>query len=111
METVVKSFIGIFFTLLLVAIGVGVISSSICSRNADSFTADCISKILSSNYSSSVIDGCKQDAADENYELTVDLYSPEGGNTVRYGQATLKYTYSIGILNISQDHYIKADIL
>lgn len=110
METAIKAFIGVFFTLVIVYLGVGIIYSSVDARNADSFMADCVSKMESSNYAQGVIDACKEDAEKQQYELVVNMCKPEDSQKVTYATATLKYKYSIPIIGMSQEQVINADI-
>lgn len=110
METVIKAFTGVFFSLLIVYLGVGIISSSVDARNADSFMADCVSKIENSNYAQEVIDACKEDAGEQQYELIVDTCVPEGSQKAVYGTATLKYEYTIPIIGMNAEHTINADL-
>ena len=110
MEIVVKAFTGIFFLTALTFLGIGIISASMDGRNADSFAADCVTKIENSNYASSVIDECKKDAARRRYQLDVTVYPKQGDISDKYGALMLEYYYQIPILGIDDMHYIYSDL-
>ena len=40
METIIKSFVGMFFALLLLLLGAGLIAASVNARNAGAFAAE-----------------------------------------------------------------------
>ena len=62
METVFKSFAGLFFFMLLTCMGVSLIASSIQAANANRALLGYVERIENSNYSDRVIDACKDDA-------------------------------------------------
>lgn len=110
METIVKAFTGLFFSLLIVYLGVGLISASVEARNADSFAADCVAKIENSNYASEVIKACKEDAKALGYELKIETFQTEGSKKQAYGILDLTYRYAIPIIGLNKEQYICADI-
>lgn len=110
METVVKAFTGLFFSLVIVYLGVGIISASIDARNADSFAADCITRIENSNYASEVVEACKQDAKILGYELEIATFQAGNSGKTAYGILDLKYRYAIPIIGMNKEQSICADI-
>lgn len=106
MDVVIKAYTGMTCIVLLAFLGVGILLASIDAKNADSFAADCVTKIENSNYSNSVIEACKIDAVGLGYELTVNTYDDSMGNQV--GDLSLKYTYSLPIFNILDERFVVA---
>ena len=111
MVTIIKSFVGCFFLLLLVYLGIGISSASIDARNAERSASSYASRISCSNYSSQVVEDCKADAMQEGYELKVQLMKPRDREYSTYGSLELIYHYRIPILNMNQEQCIYADIL
>ena len=102
METVIKSFAGMMFMILLASLGIGLIGSGICAKNADSFLSYVIDRVENSDYAASVINECSALAADRGYSLDMQIY----GSTEKYGEAELTYSYNIPIIGINEEHTI-----
>lgn len=102
METIIKSFVGMFFALLLLLLGAGLIAASVNARNAGSFAADCASRIENSDFADSVIESCRQEAEDRGYELTVDVSEKVGQPEVKYGRLKLSYPFRIPLTGIAR---------
>lgn len=107
MENVIKAFLGIIFTILCVFLGVMLISTSINSRKANAFLENTISKIEYSDYSASVINSLKEDAASNEYELDVSVF---GDKPNQYGVAVLTYKTTLPIINYSNTKTLSADL-
>ena len=58
MSQVIKSFTGVFFLLLVVLLGTGILSAQMDASNAISYKADLVAELENSNYSAQVINGC-----------------------------------------------------
>ena len=110
METAWKGIMGLVLITILVFAGVGLETSSINSKAADSFAASCISRIENSNYAPTVIASCKKDAKDHGYVLTVKTYQPNNTGRTEYGTIDLKYYFTIPIIGLKQEHHIHGDI-
>ena len=93
METIIKSFVGMFFALLLLLL----IAASVNARNAGAFAADCASRIENSDFAGSVIEECRRDATDRGYELTVEVSEKAGQPEVKYGSLQLEYPFRIPV--------------
>lgn len=102
METIIKSFVGMFFALLLLLLGAGLIAASVNSRNAGAFAADCASRIENSDFAGSVIEECRRDATDRGYELTVEVSEKAGQPEVKYGSLQLEYPFRIPLTGIAR---------
>lgn len=110
MEVVIKSFLGVFFTLVVVFMGVNVNTASSQACAANMFAADCVSKIENANYAESVIEACRQDAKNRGYEFSVETYQPEGTKVTNYGVLCLAYQFEMPLLKSKEKHVITSDI-
>ena len=112
MANVIKAFISLFFTLILVCTGVSIISGVNNGRNADNFLADSVAKIGNSNYAPSVISACQADASAHVPEYTLDVSMASASNdaTKKYGTATLTYHLEIPFIGYDVEKKIYADI-
>ncbi len=99
MENVIKVYMGMFFILAMVALGISLLSMSIEARAADSFAADCVCKIENSNYAAPVIEACREDALNKGYDLSVETFSA-GGMTPTYGNLSLEYDFTVPMLGV-----------
>lgn len=108
MSTVIKSYIPIVLIILAVFIFAGIISVTIDVQNARDFHASYVDEIENSNHASSVIEACKEEAAENGYELVVSSYmnNSEGENNSMISKVILKYDYTIGILNVNSEQEI-----
>lgn len=119
MSQVFKSFMGVFFILILLLLGVGVISAQIDVSNALDYKSDIVVELENSNYNSNVINGCIQQAAENGYDLQIKTYAA-GGASVVYtspnasdttdvvmAEVTLTYPYTIGFLNAVTEHTVR----
>lgn len=110
MDSVIKAFMGVFFSLLLVMLGYGVLSAAMDARNASAFANGCVQKIESSDYAPSVIESCKNDAKELGYDLSVSMYPGSNGKRIQYGNLQLKYDFSVPFLAVIQKHLIEVDL-
>lgn len=113
METVIKSFTGIFFLVVLTCLGVSIIGSSIRSTKASEALLSYVSRIENSNYSREVIESCQSDAKEqfgENGQEALEVVSvPQKGHSYpSYGRATLNYTYRIPLIGYDSKHHISS---
>lgn len=110
METVIKTYMGFFFMVAMLFLGSGIISASLESRNANAYANNYATRIENSNYATSIIQECKNEAADLNYGLTVDIKTSTNNAYSHYGLLTLKYQYNIPIIGIYQVHNAIVDL-
>lgn len=110
MESIIKSFFGIFFILLLLTLGVALISSSIEARNADIYLADCVTRLQNSNLAMPVVGECQKEALEEGYRLDVDIVSSANDSSRKYARLKLAYNYSIPVIGLDREHTLVADI-
>ncbi len=62
MGQVIKTYLGLFFILLMGLVGIGVVTAGIQSAAARNYHADVINEIECSNFNDGVIEACKQQA-------------------------------------------------
>lgn len=106
METVIKTFVGLFFTMLLLILGIGMIAASVNARNAASFAADCTAQIENSDFSESVIESCGEEAEDRGYKLTVEVMSQETKPENKFGSLQLEYPFRIPLIGVGQQNVV-----
>lgn len=110
MENIIKTFTGFFFIMLTVFLATGVMGSSIESRNATQYAANCAQRIESSNFSKNVIQTINQESEERGYHITVNTVTSPTNRYVHYGTLTLEYQYTIPILGIDQTHDVVMDL-
>ena len=110
MDTIVKSFVGLFFSLVLLLLGIGIIAASVNTRNAGTFAADCVTRIENSDFSDSVITDCEEEAAERGYTLSVEVMAQEGRPEAKYGSLRLEYPFRIPVVDISRQNVMECSI-
>lgn len=110
MESIIKSFLGVFFILLVSSLGISLMSASIFSREVNSFASDSEYRIENSHFSNSVIEELKSEAEKRNCTLTVEKNVSDGDGRT-YGRMTLEYPYEIKILGINTTKKIERDLV
>lgn len=119
MSQVLKTFMGVFFMLLVLLLGTGVLSAQMDASNAISYKSDLVAELENSNYSPRVINGCIEQAIESGYEISIKTYkkggavqvytSPCAGDTrdVVMAEVILTYPYRIGFLNSVTRHQVR----
>lgn len=107
MKEIFEAFLGLFFLVLVMVGGMSVIGASIDARNADASKTSYIAEMENSNFSASVMSGVLADAADQGYELSVDLYheNPSGERTI-----SKNISASTGVPNTSDVYMAKLNM-
>lgn len=113
METVFKSFAGLFFILFLASIGVSLIASSIQAANADRALLGYVEQIENSNYSAEVIKACTDDANaqfgnGDGEALVIVQARRSGRQQISYARATLKYSFRIPVIGYGTTHTVSS---
>lgn len=119
MSQVIKSFTGVFFLLLVVLLGTGILSAQMDASNAISYKADLVVELENSNYSAQVMNGCIAQAIENGYGICIKTYT-EGGSVCVYttpsagdttdvvmAEVVLTYPYRIGFLNSVTEHQVR----
>ena len=109
METVIKGFVGTFFSVLILVIGMQVLMASLEAHKAQQFMAEVTQRVSASHFSQGVMEACKRDAAEAGYEL--ELRVEERGNSgERFGNATMDYDFRMPLFGIAKKHQLQADL-
>ena len=111
MEQIIKTYIGMFFLIATIAIGINFIYASIVSRNANNIANDLASKIRASNMSAKVIAACQEEVASSGGEikkLNVDIISDKDNKN--YGTMTLEYDYRLPVFGIASTKKVVRNI-
>lgn len=119
MSQVIKSFMGMFFLLALLLLGVGILSAQTDVSDALDYKADIIAELENSNYNAEVINACIRQANENGYSIEIKTFAP-GNQTVSYttpdaadttkvvmAEVKLKYVYRIGFLNAVTEHQVR----
>ncbi len=110
MDIIIKSFVGTFFIMVIAVLGFNVNAQALQSCQADSFAADCVSRIEASDFAQGVIEACIAEAEERGYELAVETYSVDGSSVISYGTLKLTYEYTVPLLGSTTEHYVTADL-
>lgn len=111
MEQIIKTYIGMFFLIATIAIGINFIYASIVSRNANNLANDLASKIRASNMSAKVIAACQEEVASSGGEikkLNVDIISDKDNKN--YGTMALEYDYRLPVFGIASTKKVVRNI-
>ena len=96
--------------MAMLFLGAGILSASLDSRNANAYANNYATRIEQSNYAASVISDIKREAETLGYNVTVDVKTSQNNTYSHYGLLTLRYTYKIPIIGISQTHNAIVDL-
>lgn len=107
MGQVVKTYLGLFFLLLMGLVGIGVVTAGVQSAAARNYHADVISEIECSNFNAGVIAACRQQAQDAGYGLEVKTMSYDADGHAMTAEVILEYDYAIPILNLTTEHEVR----
>lgn len=119
MSQIIKAFMGIFFLMMLLLLGVGILSAQMDVADALDYKSDMIAEIENSNYSPKVLNACIRQAMDNGYSVEIKTYTPEK-STVTYtrpnvtdttdvvmAEVIITYPYRIGILESVTNHQVR----
>ena len=107
MGQVLKTYLGLFFLLLMGLVGIGVVAAGMEAAAARSYHADVISEIECSNFNASVVAACQNQAEEEGYGLEVKMMSYDPQGHTRVAEVILHYEYAIPVLNLVTDHQVR----
>lgn len=74
MSQIVKAFLGVFLTLFMAVVAIGVLSAYMEVMNAQDMQARVVDELENSNFNAGVVKECFQKCADAGYELSVTLF-------------------------------------
>lgn len=78
MSQIVKAFLGVFLTLFMAVVAMGVLTTYMEVMNAQDMQARIVDELENSNFNSSVMGACFEQCASAGYELAVTIYGEEG---------------------------------
>ena len=80
MSAVIKSFMGMFFFILVVFMGIGIVSYQTEVNQAANYQQDVLKELQNRDFSPSVLNACIQTGAKQNYDVRIDVSSSDGGH-------------------------------
>lgn len=78
MSVIIKSFMGVFFFLLVIFSGVGIVGYQMQVNSAAGFKQDVIEELQNSNFAPSVVNACILEGERSQYEVSIDISSSDG---------------------------------
>ena len=103
LDMVFKAFVGILAAVVIIGSGLGVVSGFSQAVAADNYLESVAKVILESNYNSSVIASCIEEANVNGYHLQVDVARSVKAGARSYATITLKYYFEIALFGIKQE--------
>lgn len=107
MGQVLKTYLGLFFLLLMGLVGIGVVAAGMEVSAARNYHADVISEIECSNFNEGVIIACKNQAKSKGYDLAVANLVYDAERNQQMAEVVLSFEYAIPILNLVTNHEIR----
>lgn len=107
MGQVLKTYLGLFFLLLMGLVGIGVVAAGMEASAARNYHADVISEIECSNFNAGVIAACKNQAKRQGYDLTVENLVYDTEENQQMAEIILSFDYAIPVLNLISNHEIR----
>ncbi len=109
MDTIFKTFSGIFFLLVLMVAGLSLFFASIDAANADSFATSVTNRVRASYFNEDVIAYCKLEAQKRNYGLDVSVYTDEKTGEC-YGITDVSYVYRVPVFGVSHTFHVTSEL-
>ena len=78
MSQIVKAFLGVFLTLFMAVVALGVLSTYMEVMNAQDMQARGVDELENSSFNAAVMGDCFKKCAESGYELAVTLYEESG---------------------------------
>lgn len=109
MKSAVETFVSVIMITFMAVLSTCYITASLNTRRAQNYHAAVVTEVEASDFSDEVIGGCIQNAKDNGYVMedgTSGLTIQKEGE-LQTAEITLKYRYTIPILNMMMEHEIK----
>lgn len=106
MDIIGKVLVGCIAPILLVMSGAAVIMGNTDETAANQYLDSTAKVITESNYNTTVIEECIEQAADNGYTLTVDVYGSASPGKKQYAKLELTYTYSLKLFGFEKEKII-----
>lgn len=107
MGQVLKTYLGLFFLLVMGLVGIGIVAAGIEVTAARNYHADVISQVECSNFNAGVISACKNQAKERGYQLEVSELVYDTEENQKMAEIILFFDYSIPVLNLVSDHEVR----
>ena len=101
MENILKTWLAIFMTLLMLFTGVGIISANIDSKNAKRFVDICQVAVSESVFHPEVMDTCRQMAEDNGYHMVITEKDTNHDGFTDTAYLFLEYAYEIPFIGLT----------
>lgn len=102
LDMVFKGFLGVFAAVIIIGSGLGVTTGFSQTVAADNYMESVSKVIVESNYNENVINQCIQEAADNDYILTVEIQGATKAGVKSYAKITLSYYFEIPLFDLKQ---------
>ena len=99
MNQIVKTYLTIFLMLIIMFVGAGIIYCSLDAQKAEKVNSAYADTIAGHNYSSDTINRCINEAASNDYVLSVKKYDTNNDGYADICECILEYDYSLKFLN------------
>lgn len=102
LDIVFKAFVGIMAAVVIIGSGLGVTTGFSQIVVADNYLESVAKVIVESNYNPSVISSCIQEASENGYTLSVDVYRAVKAGVRSYAEIQLTYYFEIKLFGLKQ---------
>lgn len=106
MDVIGKVLVGCIAAILLVMSGASVIMGNTDEVAANQYVDATAMIILESNYNAEVISECIDNASDNEYTLSVDVYGSSSPGKKQYAKIELTYKYSLKLFGFEKEKTI-----
>ncbi len=104
MSQIIKAFTGIFFLMMLMLLGCGIVSAQMSSVYARDYKSAVITELEDSGCNQFVIESCMEQAKKDGYGLDIRVLEKDG---TRMAEVTLEYDYRLPFLNYTGRYQLK----
>lgn len=104
MNQIIKAFTGIFFLMMLMLLGCGIVSAQMSSVYARAYKSAVVTELEDSGCSQLVIESCITQAQKDGYGLQIKVLERDGK---RMAEVTLEYDYRIPFLNYTSKYKLR----
>lgn len=102
LDIVYKAFVGVLVAIVIIGSGLGVTTAFSQSVAADNYMEAVSKTILESNYNTTVINQCINEAQGHGYTLMVNVYPSAKAGMKSYAEVSFTYYFEIPLFGIKQ---------
>ena len=119
MSQIMKTFLGVFLIMFMVVISSGVLSGFMTVVEAQNLHAQIINELEDSDYDSSVVQTCFENASKAGDTLELKLYMTDNSirtvtdasqiassDEIEKARVELKFTYELAFFGLEQEHVL-----